>query len=68
MIGCTDRVVEVDQAQHHKSLADFFLNIIPETFVGAFAKGEILQVLFFSVLFVMPWIIVLTFSNANWMQ
>src|SRR4051794_21056302 len=30
---------------------DFFLNIIPTTVVDAFAKGEILQVLLFSVLF-----------------
>lgn len=30
---------------------DFFLNIIPETVVGAFATGYILQVLFVSVLF-----------------
>jgi aerobic C4-dicarboxylate transport protein len=30
---------------------DFILNIIPTTVVNAFAKGEILQVLFFSVLF-----------------
>ena len=29
----------------------FLLNIIPNTIVGAFAAGEILQVLFFSVLF-----------------
>jgi aerobic C4-dicarboxylate transport protein len=32
-------------------VAEFILNIIPETVVGAFAKGEILQVLFFSVVF-----------------
>jgi aerobic C4-dicarboxylate transport protein len=38
-------------AQAHHSLLDFLLNIIPETIVGAFAKGEILQVLFISVLF-----------------
>lgn len=38
-------------AQAHHGLADFMLNIIPETVVGAFAKGEILQVLFFSVIF-----------------
>ncbi|MDQ6630482.1 MAG: C4-dicarboxylate transporter DctA [Verrucomicrobiota bacterium] len=38
-------------AQSHHSAVDFFLNIIPETIVGAFAKGDILQVLFFSVLF-----------------
>ena len=30
---------------------DFLLHIIPGTVVGAFAEGEILQVLFFSVLF-----------------
>jgi len=30
---------------------EFFMNIIPETVVGAFATGYILQVLFFSVLF-----------------
>lgn len=33
------------------STVDFLLNIIPATVVGAFAQGEILQVLFFSVLF-----------------
>jgi aerobic C4-dicarboxylate transport protein len=30
---------------------EFFMNIIPETVVGAFSTGSILQVLFFSVLF-----------------
>ena len=30
---------------------DFFMNVIPETVIGAFATGYILQVLFFSVLF-----------------
>ena len=30
---------------------EFFINIIPETVVGAFSTGSILQVLFFSVLF-----------------
>ncbi|MBV9082222.1 MAG: dicarboxylate/amino acid:cation symporter [Acidobacteriaceae bacterium] len=30
---------------------DFLLNIIPDTVMGAFAKGEILQVLFVSILF-----------------
>jgi aerobic C4-dicarboxylate transport protein len=33
------------------STVDFLLNIIPNTVVGAFASGDILQVLFFSVLF-----------------
>ena len=32
-------------------IVQFLLNIIPETVIGAFAKGEILQVLLFSVLF-----------------
>src|SRR5215475_8014824 len=38
-------------AQAHHSVVDFLLNIIPKTVVGAFAEGEILQVLFVSVLF-----------------
>ena len=38
-------------ARAHHSPVDFILNIIPKTIVGAFAEGEILQVLFFSVLF-----------------
>jgi aerobic C4-dicarboxylate transport protein len=33
------------------STTDFLLNIIPNTVVDAFAKGDMLQVLFFSVLF-----------------
>ncbi|MDQ6881744.1 MAG: cation:dicarboxylase symporter family transporter, partial [Pseudomonadota bacterium] len=33
------------------STTDFLLNIIPNTMVDAFAKGEILQVLLFAVLF-----------------
>jgi aerobic C4-dicarboxylate transport protein len=37
-------------AQNHSSL-DFFMNIIPSSVVDAFAKGDILQVLFFSILF-----------------
>jgi aerobic C4-dicarboxylate transport protein len=32
-------------------IVDFLMNIIPKTVVGAFATGEILQVLLFSVLF-----------------
>jgi len=34
-----------------QSTTDFVLNVIPNTVVDAFAKGEILQVLLFSVLF-----------------
>ncbi len=39
-----------DQAKAQKTV-DFILHIIPDTVVGAFAQGEILQVLLFSVLF-----------------
>ena len=35
----------------HLGTVDFLINIVPTTVVDAFAKGEILQVLFFSVLF-----------------
>src|SRR6476660_1349540 len=38
------------QAEAQKSV-DFILHSIPDTVVGAFATGEILQVLFFSILF-----------------
>ena len=34
-----------------QSVMDFVLNIIPTTVVDAFAKGDILQVLFFAILF-----------------
>jgi aerobic C4-dicarboxylate transport protein len=34
-----------------QSTVEFLLNIIPGTVVGAFAEGEILQVLFFAILF-----------------
>ena len=37
-------------AGHSMSTADFLLNIIPKDVVDAFARGDILQVLFFSVL------------------
>ena len=35
----------------HVGPSEFLLNIIPDTIVGAFAKGDILPVLFFAVLF-----------------
>ncbi|OFW06318.1 MAG: C4-dicarboxylate transporter DctA [Acidobacteria bacterium RIFCSPLOWO2_02_FULL_68_18] len=35
----------------HLSTVDFLMNVIPATVVDAFAKGEVLQVLLFSVLF-----------------
>lgn len=41
----------VGQAQHSEGVTGFLLNVIPGTFFDAFAKGEILPVLFISVLF-----------------
>lgn len=38
-------------ASQHLSTVDFILNVIPDTVVGAFARGEVLQVLLFAVLF-----------------
>jgi aerobic C4-dicarboxylate transport protein len=38
-------------ASEHLSTVDFILNVIPDTVVGGFARGEVLQVLLFSVLF-----------------
>lgn len=38
-------------ASQHLSTIDFLLNVIPDTVVGAFARGEVLQVLLFSVVF-----------------
>ncbi len=35
----------------HETTVDFIMNIIPDTVVGAFAKGDILPVLLFAVLF-----------------
>ncbi|WFU23556.1 C4-dicarboxylate transporter DctA [Bradyrhizobium sp. CB1717] len=40
----------VKQAEASKTV-DFFLNIIPDTVVGAFARGDVLQVLLFAILF-----------------
>ena len=44
-------VAAYTSSAQHLSTIDFLLNIIPTTIVDAFAKGEILQVLLFSVLF-----------------
>ncbi|HEX5264633.1 MAG TPA: C4-dicarboxylate transporter DctA, partial [Phenylobacterium sp.] len=38
------------KAQHGQSLVDYLLNLIPDTFVGAFAQGQLLQVLVIAVL------------------
>ncbi|MGZ9113849.1 MAG: C4-dicarboxylate transporter DctA, partial [Brevundimonas sp.] len=44
-------VAQYASKAHETSIVGFLMNIIPETVVGAFAGGEILQVLFFAILF-----------------
>ncbi|BCM93599.1 C4-dicarboxylate transport protein 2 [Abditibacteriota bacterium] len=44
------KLATYSQAASEQSAVDFVLHIIPKTFVGAFAEGEILQVLLLSVL------------------
>ncbi|ARS27338.1 dicarboxylate/amino acid:cation symporter [Sphingomonas sp. KC8] len=46
-----EAVAQYAQKAHDQSLIAFLMNIIPDTFVGALAGGEILQVLFISILF-----------------
>ena len=45
------QIAKYTEGAKHLSTTDFFMNIIPDTVVDAFAKGDILQVLFFAVLF-----------------
>lgn len=44
-------VATYTEKAHDSTIVGFLMNIIPTTIVGAFADGDILQVLFFSVLF-----------------
>jgi aerobic C4-dicarboxylate transport protein len=44
-------VMTYAEKAHEQTITGFLSNIIPTTIVGAFAEGDILQVLFFSVLF-----------------
>lgn len=47
----TDAVKVYAEKAHDASIVKFLMNIIPSTVVSAFAEGDILQVLFFSILF-----------------
>ena len=47
----TKNIAGYTTAAKSQSTVDFLMNVIPNTVVDAFAKGEILQVLLFSVLF-----------------
>jgi aerobic C4-dicarboxylate transport protein len=41
----------ITTAKHFTTTSQFLLNVIPKTMVSGFASGDILQILFFSVLF-----------------
>src|ERR1700736_3221730 len=47
----TKALASYTTAAHSQSTVEFLLNVIPNTVIDAFAKGEILQVLLFSMLF-----------------
>jgi aerobic C4-dicarboxylate transport protein len=49
--GDAGAVADYSARAAHQSSVAFILHIIPDSFVGAFAEGDILQVLFVSVLF-----------------
>ena len=46
-----NRVADVQQQARPVSYGEFLLSLVPESAVGAFAEGEVLPVLFFSVMF-----------------
>jgi aerobic C4-dicarboxylate transport protein len=50
-LNVADLQQTLSAARAHHTPIEFILNIIPKTIVGAFAEGDILQVLFFSVIF-----------------
>ncbi|MCJ8139520.1 dicarboxylate/amino acid:cation symporter [Falsirhodobacter halotolerans] len=47
----TAAIQNYQTAAHETTITGFLMNIIPSTLVGAFAQGDILQVLFVAVLF-----------------
>jgi len=54
----TSSVTSYIQQTHNQTTAQFLLNIIPNTFVGAFSEGNVLQVLYIAVLsgFALSWV------------
>jgi len=46
----TSSVAPYLEQTHRRTTAQFLLNIIPDTFIGAFSEGNVLQVLYVSVL------------------
>ncbi len=52
---------------HDQSIVAFLIHIIPTTVVGAFASGEILQVLFFAILLAWRWRLSGRTARPAWM-
>jgi aerobic C4-dicarboxylate transport protein len=46
----TAGIAQYTTASAHLSVPDFLLNILPDSFIGAFTQGEILQILFLAIL------------------
>ncbi|MDR3496619.1 MAG: C4-dicarboxylate transporter DctA [Ancalomicrobiaceae bacterium] len=53
VFGKADAAAIAQYVDPHKQIksVDFLLNVIPDSVVGAFAKGDVLQVLLFAILF-----------------
>jgi aerobic C4-dicarboxylate transport protein len=49
--GISAEVSKYASAAHHQSTIDILMKIVPDNVLGAFASGDLLQILFFSVLF-----------------
>lgn len=49
--GATAQVSEISQQASKMDWGEFFSHIVPANVIEAFAKGDILQILFFSILF-----------------
>lgn len=47
----TGKIAQYQQQAGEMNWGDFFMHIVPANFIGAFAQGDILQVLFIAVLF-----------------
>ena len=49
--GAADQVAKYATEAHELNWGEFFSHIVPSNIIDAFAKGDMLQILFFSVLF-----------------
>ena len=49
-LEATARVTQLAEAASHMTISEFVLGIVPQTLVDAFARGNVLQVLFIAIL------------------